>query len=292
MSKPRPKIEIISAQPMSAMGASSLSPSGPSGLPAPPRNPPTVIRPKPDAESRSAAVDNIPAISKDANANAVPVPTLPAKKGTTTSTSVDSIPCETTVINRKVPPPRPQAPPRAPARAKKLAKQQRDGSQSPARPPDESQMPDERIASPTTSNVIVVENDAVSAEVSTNHVQIDVSAHDSATSYNSIPLEPPPVPPHCESDDYDPDTYEYMEPIDSLYHPPPSSQGGGGVDNAGVATNWKPVSPTVGGPDGEGEGPIPMLKRNGVPPKPRRSFRIVEEASSSKGGAEEPSRYY
>ena len=238
--------------------------------PAPPRHPPTVIRPA--VSDEKTAVDN--SVERDANANAVP--NLPVKTGGSTvlatAPSGDTIAVST--LNRKVPPPRPVAPPKAPARAKKLARQQQDGSQSPTRLNETRE--NDSSAALKNSNVAMpeLENDVTILKKPSASADERDATVDSRTS--SIPSEPPPVPPHC--DDYDPDTYEYMEPIDALHRPP-----GQNIDGAGVATNWKPVSSSVGGPNGEG-GAVTTTGANGVPPKPRRSFK------EDKSEAEEPTR--
>ena len=326
MSKPRPVIEIVSAQPMSKIGDGDFS----SGVTSPPRHPPTVIRPSsaanppvrpsvshgsriPDTSSRLASVIDSPtcaltittttttdgASNKDVNENSVPH--LPLKvKGTsaisanessvTTTNSSSSVKADST---RKQPPPRP---PKAPTRAKKLAKQQRGDS------PVENAVERQKCDSPVTNHA-AVPKECVSVENDTTSKTLGEDKDDYVKRSSSIPPErappppssattlsgpqppssstfSPPVPPH--GDDYDPDTYEYMEPIDSLHRPPysPSNDGAASGLN-GVATDWKPISPTIGGPEGE----VNVSCSPGAgPPKPRRSFKGGEE------GKQDPTR--
>ena len=325
MSKPRPKIEIVSAQPMSKIGEVDFT----SGVTSPPRLPPTVIRlntnssgsppvrPAASITSTDSPSASDRALDKDVNENAVPNLPLKTKANVAakpddssfavTSTTASSAVAGTT-LNRKQPPPRPSGLPsglpKVPTRAKKLAKQQRGDS------PVENASRLEGRDSPVGNDAPVAtdspaDNDSAgpkSVKVAGNETVNDrtilrTSRDDFDDSRSSsIPQErtpppppsvpspsaslPPPVPPH--SDDYDPDTYEYMEPIDSLHRPPHSNANKDAAPGySGVATEWKPISSSVGGPDGEGLG---SSSPGGGPPKPRRSFKRDEKK-------QEPTRF-
>ena len=312
MSKPRPKIEIVSAQPMHSFLSD----------PSPPRPKPTIIRPSPSpnptASPSTGSCLTSPAISDSVNTssafeedimNANTVPSLPVKSAKKSAIAVENNngPNDenngnvnnlnpNATVKKGTPPPRPAAPPKAPARAKKIAKQHR--ADSPVGVQSASQRTDSPVSVEIEKDVVTNGNDVTILKSPLGIGTVDEfrstipkncappppppASHAYPPPVNSPP--PPPVPPHV--DDYDPDTYEYMEPIDSLHRPPfqQSCSDDASSGPKGVATEWKPVSPVIGGPSGEGFGSGGGGEEKGGPPKPRRSFKGTEIK-------EEPTRF-